>query len=280
MPSNLLAFLPLLAGYLFLHSSYRFRFRAKTLEGHRLVFETAIAGFGLFGLARGLVLLFRSMPFGERLIDAWTLIAGDSPFFGTAAVCLLMAPLAGVGLNLASAAWQVREVLAADWPGAAAEGSEGAVGGAKGSDGREVGRLGLREAFRLGLVRARSEALAAALEGTKSELKAFLFRAAERAQEDEMMVLLTMKDRKVYVGWVVDSPTPDRNELDLAILPAFSGYRRADNLKVELNTTYPVDEYGNTLDEEDFIVVLGLADIASARYFDDLVFKSLFPPAG
>lgn len=66
----------------------------------------------------------------------------------------------------------------------------------------------------------------------------------------------------------------------LAILPAFSGYRRADNLEVGLNTTYPVDEYGHPLDEEDLIVVLGLADIASARCFDDPVFRSLFPPAG
>src|ERR1035437_1580022 len=56
MPANIFL-IPLLAGYLFVHISNRFRFRAQSLDGYRLLIESATAGVVLLGAARLLTLL-------------------------------------------------------------------------------------------------------------------------------------------------------------------------------------------------------------------------------
>lgn len=67
MPSNLLLLLPLLGGYGFIHLFYFTRFRAQTLEGHRLIFEAAMWGFGFVLPARVLTSLLA--PFAAILCN-------------------------------------------------------------------------------------------------------------------------------------------------------------------------------------------------------------------
>ena len=56
MPSNVLL-LPLLAGYLFIRTFYFTRYRAQSLEGYRLLLDSAMMGLGLASLGRLLVIL-------------------------------------------------------------------------------------------------------------------------------------------------------------------------------------------------------------------------------
>jgi len=241
MPSNLLVFLPLLAGYIFLHVSYRFRYRAKTLEGHRLVYETAIAGFVIFAVARFLVLGADALDWIDPYWSTWRSMKSDVPLLGTSLASLGLAALFGFISNT-YVAWRVG------------------------------GQQHPRPSWTIRFELAKLTALRSALASSKNELKDLLSRSAEEGD----LVLLSMRDRKVYVGWVVDSPTPDRNETDLAILPIYSGHRRTDDLRVVLDTPYPIDRYEGDLDPEDFIVALRVGEILSARQFDEEVFRNLF----
>src|SRR4051812_48355583 len=98
MPSNLLLLLPLLGGYLFIHFCYRFYFRAQALDGHRLIFEAAVAGFTLFLPCRGLAYLLAHEQPGLR--EAWYGAGGHVPFLSSVALTLLVAPLAAYIWNL------------------------------------------------------------------------------------------------------------------------------------------------------------------------------------
>jgi len=248
MPSNLLLFLPLIAGYLFLHTAYRFKYRAKTLEGHRLVIETAVCGFGLLALARFLVVCTSRVDMLGGVRDLLLELTGGVPFLGTGVVSIGAAIPCAFIWNLTSGIWSTRDT----W--------------------RRRGARTLLLNRRWLLENAQLVALRRALGSSKNEMKELLNRAAEEGS----LILLSMRDRKVYAGWVVDSPTPDRNETDLAILPIYSGHRKVDDLRVVLDTPYPYEDEANGLDPEDFIVVLRLADICSARLFDKDVFYRHF----
>ena len=92
MPANLLI-LPLLAGYLFTHFVHLWRFRAQSLDGNRLLFESAAAGIALGAFARVAVSLILKAPGGVALRDFWiSLFPFD--YSGTAAVSLVL----GAGL--------------------------------------------------------------------------------------------------------------------------------------------------------------------------------------
>lgn len=88
MPYNLLL-LPLLGGYLFIHFTYRFRFRAYGLDNYRLIFESAGFGIAALALSHLLTRLALNLAFLEGPIGFWKRIA-PFPFSGSAFGALLL----------------------------------------------------------------------------------------------------------------------------------------------------------------------------------------------
>ena len=81
MPSNLLI-LALLAGFVLVHRSHVFRFRAQLLDGYRLLFYCSIAGTVLLGVSRVLVCFAKLFPVFWYIRPAWGQFAGV-PYLGT-----------------------------------------------------------------------------------------------------------------------------------------------------------------------------------------------------
>lgn len=98
MPYNLLL-LPLLGGFLFLHLAHLVRFKAQHLDGYRLLFYSALWGFGLAVIARILVVGFSFTPIASFAGPIWNRFA-PFPFAETSALALLLGPLFALILNL------------------------------------------------------------------------------------------------------------------------------------------------------------------------------------
>ena len=86
MPSNLLV-LALLAGFCFIHSCDRFRFRAQLLDGYRLLLHCSLAGAGILATSRLLVCGAKLIPLFWTLTPYWKEVA-DVPYLGTFLLCL------------------------------------------------------------------------------------------------------------------------------------------------------------------------------------------------
>lgn len=96
MPTNLLV-LPLLSGFYFLHQCHRFRFRAQTLDGYRLIIQSAY--WAVLFLFLGRLLTF---ALGYLLplawLQWWTRFA-PIDFLGTGLCSLGLGPIAGMLWN-------------------------------------------------------------------------------------------------------------------------------------------------------------------------------------
>lgn len=241
MPSNLLLLLPLLGGYCFIHLFYFTRFRAQTLDGHRLIFEAAICGFGFVFPARLLTHLWLGDI--EWLQVIWKDLGGaDTVFLGTLVLASLMAPVAAIFCNFVVAAWLQ----------ASAEAREEEV----------------PPSFKEFMEPAQLLALDKAILRSGDDLRILLHKAATRARKEVATICLYMADRKVYLGILTRSPNLRPDERTLTLLPVASGYRDKDDLQIKWNVQYPVEHYGSDLDPKEFILVLPLSDIKSARLFD------------
>jgi hypothetical protein len=241
MPSNLLLLLPLLGGYLFFHFYHRTFFRAQALEGHRLIFETAVAGFVGYVPFRLLILTLSQLDSSNRWHEAWYGFAGQVPHLSTLVAMLLGAPLLAFGLNIASGL-RCRKGLP---PGQ---------------------RLNLSSL----LAASKDRALGQAVERSGNALQLLLYKAAKRTRVDLTTVCLTLRDRKVFVGWITKSPNLRANDTYVAMVPLMSGHRDKDTLQMKLDTTYPMEMYwdGTDLRPEEFVVALPVTEIATARLFD------------
>ncbi len=60
------------------------------------------------------------------------------------------------------------------------------------------------------------------------------------AAENEKLIMLTMKSRKVYIGSVLEIPIDSGNLTHIEFLPKASGFRDKDNLSLSMGVTYPV----------------------------------------
>lgn len=84
-------------------------------------------------------------------------------------------------------------------------------------------------------------------------------------------LLITMSDRKVYVGRVISLGEPNESEgsdQEISIVPVFSGYRDKDTLSVTLNTTYAGIE-----EIDDVYLVLKQDNIISACEFVESLYQ-------
>ncbi|MCE3046284.1 hypothetical protein [Legionella sp. 16cNR16C] len=84
-------------------------------------------------------------------------------------------------------------------------------------------------------------------------------------------LLMTLSDRKVYVGRVISLGEPNEYEgpdQEIAIVPVFSGYRDKDTLAVNLTTTYK-----ETDNADEVYLVIKQANVVSACEFVESLYQ-------
>jgi len=92
-------------------------------------------------------------------------------------------------------------------------------------------------------------------------LDRLLFRATKEGQP----VVITLENRKVYIGFVADAPNLEREGRYLGLLPVTSGYRDSETLafKRTTNSSFLIDSEGG---QETVVIPVG--DIKIAELFD------------
>lgn len=250
MPTDLLALFPLLAGYLFVHITHYWRFRAQTLRGHRLVFETAVAGFMFVPVAHLLVLGgLRAEIVPELVLTAWP--DELDPVHATLIVSAVVSP-AGAAL------WNVVEGFF----------GQQEDGDFDQSRWRRVRRL---------LEVSRKRALRRAVGRKASELEQLIYLAATKSTEDGSMLAVTLQSRKIYLGWVVKAPSLQRqgdSRRYLSFLPVLSGHRTPEDLEVRYTFAYNLEQRLERLNDrtdqkaEDLLVYIPVTEVESARLLE------------
>ena len=95
-----------------------------------------------------------------------------------------------------------------------------------------------------------------------------LFRSTIDCMDNKDAIMLTLDTRKVYVGYVWESPNLTEFGTIL-LLPAMSGYRDSNDLTVHFTTNYIKVWLDKGMGSpEDFVLVLPTSSIKSACMFD------------
>lgn len=261
MPGNLSIFLLLAAGFLGLTLCHLTRYGAQTWEGTRLVFWTGLAGTLLAAASLVISHFLLKLPFGwGRNLEGWVHAVAPWPYAGTIIGAFLLGIAISLGVN-----WRLtREralYLSGEWWGS------------------DLFRF-LRETT-----------------ATEDELRLFLWRiyvgattgevaglfdqdfAVERGSPKKV-ICVTLDDRKVYVGLMIQSPRLTPGQGFFMLLPRASGYREEKTLGVVLTTDYApllrelvsIGAHGY-LRPEDLQVLLPLNRVVSARVFDEDVYQ-------
>lgn len=128
----------------------------------------------------------------------------------------------------------------------------------------------------------------------------------DQAMRDEELVELTLRSRKSYVGYGRESGIGKSSDTDIVLAPVLSGYRDEMTLKLKLDTDYTetfekyISEYESSIKEfeevagesfeersfgtiekfRDFLVVIPLSEVVSARRFDQTVYKAFEEASG
>lgn len=103
-----------------------------------------------------------------------------------------------------------------------------------------------------------------------------------RAQTTQTPVLVTLKSRKIYIGWVVDAPNPELVRRNLKILPLVSGVRGEHFQRLEITTNYTSVFNQMSIDEDfditQFEVVVPTDQISVVHLFDFKTYREFNPP--
>jgi hypothetical protein len=257
MPGNLLLFLPLLAGYAFIHICYLTRYRAQSLSGHALIFETAAAGLVSVPFGHLLLQILRCLPYVEALRSWWHGQPLAVPFAAAVVAGLLVAILAALVCNLALGLWHCREGSPAL--------TENSL--------EKPEKKRLPERFSQLLDLSRDAALARATQSSGNDLWMILRKAALEQQ----LVFLSLGNRKVYVGYVTRAPSLKPTGTHVSVLPLLSGHRDAGTLAVTYDIFYKLEKY----QDQEVAVALPASEIREARfYYFDLEYDRLSLEAG
>lgn len=135
--------------------------------------------------------------------------------------------------------------------------------------------------YLVNLVYRRERAVRRTIQLYGPELERLLYRAIQRI----FPVSVTLKNEKVYIGWPVWTPEPSGETRDLAILPAFSGYRDPRTKQLTLSTQYlpiydRILEGALEMGADDFQIVLPLEEIRTANFFSLDLDQSFFEIPG
>ena len=96
----------------------------------------------------------------------------------------------------------------------------------------------------------------------------------DKAVERGMTVEISLKNRKSYIGYVIQNDVIGAIRADIAVVPIWSGYRQQDTNELEITTDYSSVVFGyiNRDRLEDFKIILPLSEVVSARLFDPAVY--------
>ncbi len=96
---------------------------------------------------------------------------------------------------------------------------------------------------------------------------------AESIAEWEV-IELSLRNRKSYVGWAIESGLGGQGQGDIVIIPAYSGYRDKETLQLIFTTQYgQIAKYRPDVPveyqySERFRLAIPLSEVVSARFFD------------
>lgn len=249
--NGFLLLLPLLVGgYAFQNFFHLMFYRARTLSGYRLLVEAA--AIGVLPLAASVVsssVLDRIVP-RSSLPEWWSYTASGlalGDYLLATFLAVVFAVLAAAASNLV-VGFRYRDLVPAEWFD------------------DEFGPVGFLSRI---WEASRHRALEVAVAKVGNPLHALLTNAAltmHRENEDPMSVGLSLKSRKLYAGWVIETPSllnPHSEADHVSILPILSGYRDPEDLGVRYTYAYDVDERID--DGRQGSVVIPLDQIESAR---------------
>jgi len=253
MPPESPLVLAVLAGYVFIQRFNLWKLWAQSLDGWHLVYQSSIAGVIMIVPARLMVLLLITLGPQDVLRVSWHKFAGPISYLGTTALVFLAAPVLAYACNLILGVYAIYRSKSC----------------------REFGvccltafmnpRHWRRKIRTLHNEISAAYALNLAIKGRGTSLEQLLNDAALHAITKKQMVILTMADRKVYVGSVVRSPNLRPNDSFVWLAPLMSGYRTSEKLEIRFAFTYPKSPASH--------LVLPLSDIRSARVFDMNIYK-------
>jgi hypothetical protein len=258
-----LAFIPLLAGYIFVSTWHETRYLIKREDSQKLYIRAAFWGIWLFLLALALMTLINPniepfLNFARSWGNQAILLEEknkniDSIYWLTVlAITLILGMVSGYSLNwfLAFKTISLKELLRL-----------------------VVRRIKHRDKRLLILIYeyANRAALKKAIHILNSDLDLILMRALEL----NMPICVTLGHGKVYVGYVTGAIDPGDKRDMLRILPFVSGYREGEGMKLHFTTWYVTlyqqfseNESLKHLNPELFEVVFPLSEIKSVNLFD------------
>jgi hypothetical protein len=261
MPFNLLL-MPLIAGYLFLSGSHLFAYATSLLEKEQLLLRASLAGLVLGIVSRVMCWLVANTEQG-RLAVLFLYHLAPFPFIGTALGTLGLAYGARTALN-----YLVPNTVAGEWL-------------------YHSGRLNQLEMLLLrstmgvapGPYLAKRRLIWAQVRKVASNLR--LGREAIRTSLIESLfptgspepVMLTMRDSKVYVGYISElPPVTGKDLLYFRLIPIWSGYRSETTKEVVQVTSY-LQALEQAADPSTLMKVLACADVSNANLFEDDLFE-------
>lgn len=280
MPFNQLL-LPLIGGYLFVNFTFITSYWASRQGKEQLLMASALVGILALAMARVLAVLLMATAWGR---EAWHLLHLVAPYpgIGTALLAFLICLALRVWIN-----WF--------WPR-----DEAALWLYGTGTYNSLERLFFLSVLRVEQVRTRgfvAELAMRMLWHPPLRLCRWLSRVlASRSAADQagldaqahpadrldaletsdgllapVPVLLSLKDRKVYAGWLEWIP-PLRADASpyLRLIPVWSGYRDAQTLRVVVTENYSEDIFSGS--ELPAAKVISTGDIANASLFDPDVF--------
>lgn len=109
-----------------------------------------------------------------------------------------------------------------------------------------------------------------------------------RAIQNNSMVAVTLSNRKVYIGYVLEDINPENDRAFLTLFPMLSGYRSGEDLSVTITTNYaeiyqelmedPNNQEGrfSIIKAYDFRICIKASDIVSINGYDTSIYNHFF----
>ncbi|MDR6937060.1 MULTISPECIES: hypothetical protein [unclassified Luteibacter] len=280
MPFNQLI-LPLLGGYIFVNHTYLTCYWASRHPKEHMVFLSAVAGAVLLVIARTIAFLLALTEFGQA---CWAKLHSVVPFpgIGTAVLAFILGFVLRHWFNKA---WT--KSRAPLWLYAAGQFNKLEEVLFRSAYPVKPSHAVRRHPWRhlaLGLIGWHR------IQGLLSRLPFVRVPSAYLVESEHVSpqpVMICMKNRKVYVGFI-EFALPMRAEVKtfITLLPAWSGYRDKDTLAVIPTTDYEETyDYivnaaagGDALDLGKFLKALCIDDVETVNLYDDDAFVAFSPP--
>lgn len=271
MPFNQLL-LPLIGGFLLVNFTHILSYWTSRQGREQLIFASALAGLVALVAARLVIVPLKGTAFGQALGGAVYAFA-PYPGIGTALAAFLLCLVLRVWIN-----WVWPREEAARWLyGTSTYNSLERIFFYSAAPVQEVKSRGfiheLAQRMTWGVFkRARSDIKRLWRVCTRQELD-----SAPAKKIDPLPVLLSLKDRKVYVGWLEWIPPLRANDAPyLRIFPVWSGYRDKDSLRVIPTEQYSEEVFGDS--DMLRVKIIRTDELANVSLFDPNVFDRFSLP--